>query len=203
MRLQQKLFPNLKGKWGNVDLDVLARNIQKLIDTDTNPFIVPEKMGAWIKFIHNLMNIDYSYGGYLENRSNLWKGHYHEAGKTIHLGVDINVPANTPVSLPCRGILVESSHDPDQNGGWGGKVTFECKGFFLTLAHMEKIVKDIGTEYKAGAVVGLVAEPNKNGGWYEHLHVQCSKQFDKERDGYSDLYYGIEVDFPNPFKVIK
>ena len=97
---------------------------------------------------------------------------------------------------------MEYFNDNDQNGGWGGKVTFECKNFFLTLAHLKNIPENIGTPYKAGDVVGLVAESDKNGGWYEHLHVQCSREFDRERDAYSKIYYGIEKDFLNPFGVI-
>ena len=202
MKLLHKLFPMLKGKWLPVDLDVLARNIQQLTEAPSNPFLIPEKMNAWVRFIHNLKNIDYSYGGYLEDRSNLWQGHYHEEGKTVHLGVDFNVRANTAVCLPCDGVLVEFLNDSDQHGGWGGKITFECKDFFLTLAHMKMIPTNIGQSYREGTVVGMVAESDRNGGWYEHLHVQCSKKFDTERDAYSKMYHGIEHDFLNPFDVI-
>lgn len=202
MTLLAKLFPMQRGKWQEINLEDIARSVKGLIESDSNPFILPEKMNQWIDFIHALKGIDYSYGGYLEDRKNLWEGHYHENDKTVHVGIDFNVKANTAVCLPCQGILVETFNDSDQKGGWGGKATFECKGFFLTLAHLKMIPVNIGTMYSAGTVVGMVAESDRNGGWYEHLHLHCSREFDQERDAYSKMYYGIENDFLNPVEML-
>ena len=200
--LTASLFPTLKGRWAHIDLDALAAQVRSITRCDHNPFLIPATMDALVRMAHRLMGADHSHGGYLEDRSNLWEGHYHEPGRTVHLGVDFNVPAGTPVHLPADGILVEHFLDADQHGGWGGKLTFQCRGTYLTLAHLRDIPDSVGRQFRRGDPVGKVAEPDSNGGWYEHLHVQCSREFDQQRDAYSRRYHGIERDFPNPFEAV-
>lgn len=206
MRLIKSLFPQIEGEWGYVNVAKIAECIvgnMGLQTHDPNPFLDPVIVDRWMEFVHDIKEIDYSWGGYLEDRSVLWRGHYHQPGEVIHLGVDVNVPAGTEVFMPTWGILAHSFQDPDQNGGWGGKIIFQCttgafEGLYLIFGHLKDIPHDIGTKYIPGQKIGVIAEAEINGGWAPHLHVQLMREFLPNVDGYAAHYEGIEDDFPNP-----
>lgn len=178
--LYQRLFPQLANRsWGTVDLDARAR-----IDypgesrrrTD-NPLNDPYVCGQWVEQLHKQLAIEFSFGGYMENRSHLWRGHYQEATRDfVHLGVDYNVPAGTAVAAVRPWIVYDSRVDYEQDGGWGGRVI--CKHpeaeFYVIYAHLEHgsiVPKE--TQLKEGQQVGIVGNSDVNGGWFPHLHVQC------------------------------
>lgn len=206
-RLIEKFFPDLWGEeWGYVNVNEIATDLCELLGIkadDPNPFLDSDTVDKWMGFIHKQKEIQYSWGGYLEDRSILWRGHYHKPGEVIHLGIDINVPEGTPVRMPGWGVLKHSFMDPDQNGGWGGKLIFEMtsdvgQGNYMVLGHLREIPKDIGTKYSPGEQVGVVGGAHENGGWGPHLHVQLCREFNPDVDGYGPLYDGIEKDFPDP-----
>lgn len=200
----RNLFPAYVSKWRYLNLDGLARRLSPDVNSP-NPFLDPEWMNETLFYVHNtLMGSEYTtYGGFLEERSYLWRGHY-QKGKVIHLGTDFNVPSGIRVDLPCDGVLVESFQDPDQEGGWGGKLTFDCDGFFLTFGHLDDILskKRMGKKVKAGTTIGFVGTPKRNGGWFDHVHVQASRAFDPDRDGYVEDYCEVEDDFFDPIYAI-
>ena len=197
-------FRTFRTQWIHVNLNDLAKILAPM-DVVENPFLDAQ----WVDNLLGAMQLPNNvhtctYGGFLEDRSHLWRGHYFKKGP-VHLGVDFNVPKNVAVTLPCDGTLVESFQDPDQNGGWGGKVTYDCDGFFLTFAHLKEIPPEyrIGDKFLAGDGVGFTAAQTQNGGWFEHLHVQASRTFDPNRDGYvEELYDGIEEDFFDPIEIV-
>ena len=205
MNIISKFFKSFNPLWVPINLNELAKIIAPNI-IEKNPFLNAQ----WVDDLLGAIQLPCkthtcTYGGFLEDRSHLWRGHYFKNG-AIHLGVDINAPQNVNVVLPCDGKLVESFQDPDQDGGWGGKLTFDCNGFFLTFGHLDGILTadNIGKTFNAGDDIGLVATRKRNGGWYQHLHVQASKIFDPNRDGYAEtLYDGIEKDFFDPIEVVK
>jgi murein DD-endopeptidase MepM/ murein hydrolase activator NlpD len=203
-RLIEKFFPDLwEGEWGYINANEIAKDVCDLIgvkDTDPNPFLNSEMVDKWMGFAHKLKEIDYSWGGYLEDRSTLWRGHYHKPGEVIHLGVDINVPEGTPVKMPSWGILRHSFLDPDQNGGWGGKLIFQMtgSGLYMVLGHLRDIPTDVGSKFSPAEHLGYVAGAHCNGGWGPHLHVQYCREFNPDVDGYGPMYDGIEKDFPDP-----
>lgn len=200
--MHKLLFPELEDSWKYLNLGELAKEVV----SDNNPLLNPENCAIWVEEVHVKNNTKYSYGGYLEDRSILWKGHYHKPGHAIHLGIDYNVPAGTLVHMPCDGLLIYSNLDEDQNGGWGGKLIFDTEDKncpFLILGHLSDI-PTIGKIFKKGDVVGKIANYPYNGNWFPHLHVQTASCFKingvdvTSVDGYSNLYEGIEKDFPNP-----
>lgn len=89
-----------------------------------NPALDPYWCMAQQEQLVKELQCDYIYGGYMEDRSFVWRGHYHQNGFT-HYGVDYCVPEGTPVFLPRNGSLVCLEHDPDPNGGWGGRAVYE------------------------------------------------------------------------------
>ena len=207
MLLHERLFPQLrKARWGQININELAVDVNELLgplfeaaDLDNNPFLDPETCEKWKNFIHKVKGVEYSWGGYMEDRGVVWKGHYHDEGATMHVGVDYYVPTGTPVMLPvdnCK--LVECLNDPDQWGGWGGKLVFEWSRGYFILAHLKNMVNEIGKVYRVGEQVAVIAEADCNGGWSPHLHVQCMLKHDPDVDGYLRNYEGIENDFPDP-----
>jgi hypothetical protein len=191
--IYKQFFPDLVGNWAKVNLNDQAIKTNQELST-------PVQQVEWLERLHRSLNVDFSYGGYLENRSEALKGQYHSTvgpDHFWHLGIDINVPAKTPVSMPSRGILMHSEMDKDYDGGWGGKLIFRVDDFYLILGHLDEIVTE-NKEYQKGEIVAVVADYPTNGNWFPHLHVQCCKTFNPNVDGYSHYYPGIKEDFPDP-----
>ena len=211
MMLHRRLFPQLADRrWGSIDLDALAR-----IDfpgsgraRGDNPLNDPEVCRRWVERLHERMGVESSFGGYLEDRSHLWRGHYQEAsGRFVHLGVDSNVPAGTEVFAPCPLVVHEALADPDQDGGWGGRVITRLPGsdMFVIFAHLEHdSLPNEGAELATGARVGVVGRPQVNGGWFPHLHVQCVRgALPEDLDGYASASSGLGERFPDPEEAIR
>lgn len=201
--LEERLFRTLRGKWGYINLNEIATDLSVLLGLQLeheNPFLDPGTCEDWKNFIHKVKGIQYSYGGWMEDRSVVWTGHYHEKDHVLHLGTDFYVPEGTPVYLPSQGTLVHSFVDTDQNGGWGGKLIFRIGDRYAVFGHLTDIVSEIGLTYGAGMMVGKIAGADKNGGWNPHLHLQVMTKFDPNVDGYAKKYDGIELDFPNPHR---
>jgi len=202
-----RLFPHLAGtRWGYINLNRIAMQLQPLLaplmSQPTNPFLDPGYCEMWKGFVHQLMGIDNSWGGYMEDRAVVWAGHYHDEGATMHVGVDFYVAAGCIVHMPVDATLVYSTVDPDQEGGWGGRMVFRYKDEHFILAHLRDMDMRVGKEFKRGEPVAVIAEDHCNGGWSPHLHWQRVRSLDLDHvlsvDGYVRPYEGIKEDFPNP-----
>lgn len=206
--LINKLFPQLNGKWRRIELDKYAKvlkedvNLSSMAWRDSNPFLDPVVFGEWVNLLHRTLGVDYSWGGYMEDREEILDGTYLPAGGKVHLGIDFWVPEGTVVHLPKTGRLVQSRYDSDQNGGWGGQAIFDIGNLFLIFGHLRDVVDEIGLQYSEGWDVGAVAGIDGSGGWYPHLHLQCMTRFDIDVDGYSKFYEGIGSDFPYPGDIV-
>ena len=199
MELHKLLFPDLVGNWGRINFGREAASVFG----DPNPLLDPVACGKWKGDIHRKFGVEHSYGGYMEDRGYLWRGHYMAPGAAWHYGIDFTVPVCSPVHLPFDGILCNAVKDPDQNGGWGGKVVFKVGGVSVILGHIDFVgLRTPGDAYSKGTFVGVVSPTGSNGGWDPHLHVQCtSLNLNPEIvDGYGFLYEGVEDDFPDPEK---
>lgn len=200
--LHSFLFPSLKtARWGYLNLAEEHRRSGFRKDGQ-NLLLDPGVCDDWIRQLHQERRIDYSHGGYLEDRSLLWQGSYIKPDEGWHLGIDYNVPEGTAVCLPISAKLMLSSVDPDKRWGWGGKLVFEAKGMFLILGHLREMVAETEHIYERGSEVGVIASPLSNGGWYPHLHVQIAGRLDLSLDGYGQIYQGIEEDFPRPDAIL-
>lgn len=188
--------------WREVNLDQYA---QADFPTGKNPLLDPNLCAVWVASLAAKKSVDYTYGGYMEDRSHLWRGHYMKRGHCVHYGVDLNVPAGTEVLCPVPFRVVEMFHNVDQLGGWGGRVTVETEsGGIVVFAHVLLWHLVVGEPYPHGTTVGWVAESKHNGGWYPHLHLQGLKSLDQLEglDGYGRRYKGMEKDYPNPLEIL-
>ena len=220
------LFPTLLPEnWGYLNLNDEA---QKSIFQNPNlDFTDPHACASWIEKLHQKKGIKYSYGGFLEERSTLWKEHYQkETGAFVHLGVDYNVPAGTFVALPGDGKVVDIMHDTDQFGGWGGRIMWKLQtsnalslysssssssSLYLIYGHLgQPIVPEVGKQYRKGEIVGRIGESFENGGWHPHLHVQVmDEEFVEQHadiksiDGYLPQGHGLLSHIYDPEKVFR
>lgn len=196
MLLARKLFPYLSGKWLEAPLD-LATESEKLPSEGDNPVLDPAWCGSMLAEFHKAAGANYSYGGYMEDRTKFLRGHYFDPDKPIiHLGVDYWVPQDSWVHLPKKGRLVLLEQHPDQYGGWGGRAVYEIDGLWVIFAHLYNLIGQVDRIYNSTIRIGQVAPVGKNGGWFPHLHIQCCRDYNTCEDGYSTCRR--ETDFPDP-----
>lgn len=163
------IFPELKkGKWVEINMNEESRKTNfEMSDA--------EVCTKWLESLHKEKGADYSYGGFLEDRTHIWRNHPNNSGASlIHLGVDYNVSAGTKVCLPADGKVFHIMKDPTNRRGWGGRIIFELSnGTYLIYGHLKQdFIVGLGQECKKGEVVGIIGESKENGNWFPHLHVQ-------------------------------
>ena len=124
-------------------------------------------------------------GGYLEARPIYTADAYRIEGnsgyeyRTIHLGTDFWVAAQTPVHAFLAGEVV-MVHDNGMDKNYGptiilkhtygdGKVFYSLYGH-LSNASLEQV--EVGQQIAKGDLLGWVGAPHENGTWAPHLHLQ-------------------------------
>ena len=214
------IFPKLsKHTFGYVNLDLEARQWakEKKLRIEPNPFLDPEMCDQMIKDVHQKYNLDFSYGGWMEDRSFLWKGSYLDQYNTyIHLGMDINVSAQTEVASLFDGEVILVDDDFPEQGGWGPRIIIKniTESIYLLYAHLDRDIKvRAGDLVKKDQIIAKVGKAPQNGNWFQHLHVQLiTEEYWKEmqKDGlFSELDgYGTAEDveinkqrFPDPTRM--
>jgi hypothetical protein len=193
MTLQNLLFPQFsQDKWLEININEIA------LQFADEPIDASES--HWVEELKKMFVVDHLWGGWLEHRDFVLRDKYHKnMGPDYfwHLGIDYTVPVHSLVHLPVDATLLYHFQDPDQDGGWGGKLIFDSDHGLFVLGHLDQIVTE-SRHYSAGDVIGRVADRDMNGNWFPHLHIQCLREFYPNVDGYSYHYDGIELDFPNP-----
>jgi len=205
MSLITSIFPKLSNdRWGYINLAMEA-TLDTNIHSSPNPLLDPDLCYNWVKQLHAKYHIDYSYGGWLEDRHFLWRDSYLKDTNAIHLGVDFNVPAGTEIYSPISGVVDDVFYDNDRNGGWGGRIIIKTKPLWL-FAHMSHSLPARGTEIKIGDYLGTVGISKENGNWFPHLHVQCldaSIMYNNtELDGYGGWYSLMPKVYPDPMGIL-
>ncbi len=174
------IFPTLQGQpKAEVNLNLLAIEWFKehpIEEGGQNPFLDPESCEKIIADHHKKLGIAYSYGGWMEDRGTLWKGSYlDEQSNYMHVGIDINALADTPIAMDMHGEVVRIDDDFPEEGGWGPRVIVRLTDspFFLIYAHLnESIGCKVGDMLSPGTIFASIGRPPHNGGWFPHLHVQ-------------------------------
>jgi murein DD-endopeptidase MepM/ murein hydrolase activator NlpD len=218
------LFPGLGGTLFcemNLDEEAMRWRAQhpERFAGEINPLLDPAICQTLIDDLHARLGVEWSYGGYLEERRHFLQDSYLErTGNFLHLGVDFHVPQGTAVASPRAAAVFLVDHDHDCDGGWGQRVFLKLDGEppndpLLIFAHLQGTEVTPGTRLARGAIFAEVGGPPDNGNWAPHLHVQTipSDRFVEviierfaELDGYGPPA-GIEnlrVSFPDPLPII-
>lgn len=206
------LFPTLReARWAYTDLAAEARTDPAVADRSPNPLNDPVFCQRWVEADARRKGVDFTYGGYMEPRDHLWRGHYHDPELMRHTAVDYNVPAGTPVVAPADGRVLRVVRDPSY-GGWGGCVfvalvhPYRGAGYYL-MAHLAHDgLPQPGDKLARGSPVGVVGKPHENGVWFPHLHLQCFDQAVYDRhapdlagmDGYGPNEEAMNPHMPDP-----
>jgi murein DD-endopeptidase MepM/ murein hydrolase activator NlpD len=214
------IFPKLKGEaFGYVNLNLEAEVWAKggavpdgkhVADADVSTKMVDD--------LHKKYSVDFSYGGWMEDRSFLWKGTYLEPLNTyIHLGVDINAPADTEIAADFDCDVVKIDDDYPEEGGWGPRVIVKHaqKPVYLIYAHLDRnILCKVGDKLASGQIFASIGKPPYNGNWFPHVHVQvireeyykelAEKDLWDDLDGYGSVKEIEELAyrFPDPLQYI-
>ncbi len=134
-------------------------------------------------------------GRYLEDRAIYTSEAFATADgerRTVHLGVDLCVPAGHPIHAPLDGV-VEACGDNDAPLDYGPVIILrhampDGGSFFTLYGHLSRTSLDglrPGAPVAAGAAFATVGDRSENGGWVPHLHLQL----------FSDLV-GLGLDVP-------
>jgi len=120
-------------------------------------------------------------GGYLENRVIYRRSpHFSDAAepRSLHLGLDVWVPAGTPVAAPLPGV-VHSLADNNNFGDYGPTIilehVLEGQPFFSLYGHLTRtdlLGLQPGQAVAQGQVFAHVGPYPENGDWPPHLHLQ-------------------------------
>lgn len=210
--LTPMLFPELRtARWAYANLAAEAKSDPAVADASPNPLNDPVTCQRWVEALARKAGADFTFGGYMEPRDHLWREHYHHPDRMRHTAVDYNVPAGTTVVAPAQGRVLRVVRDTSY-GGWGGCVFIQLvtlyrgAGYCLVghLAHAE--LPEPGAALEPGSFLGRVGEPQENGVWFPHLHLQCFDQTIYDRfapildgmDGYGPNDETINPHMPDP-----
>ena len=207
------IFPALAGRrWAWVDLDARARACFPATG-GANPLNDPDFCDRWVRDVAAGQGADHCWGGWLEDRAHLWRGHYLPEGCTTHLGIDLNVPAGTQVLAPVAGEVMHAVPCRALGGGWGGWFVLRADqpvagAAYVLLGHLAHAgLPAPGMRVARGTPVGVIGTPAENGGWYPHLHLQAlsaeawqavAHAPDALLDGYSYPHLPLARLFPDP-----
>ncbi len=132
-------------------------------------------------------NADFGYGGYNETRpvyttdDFATEGNYGPRWRTVHLGIDVWGPAQTPVLAPYDGVVHSVGVDPTQHG-YGNVIVLEHEQaghrFYTLYGHLSAASTagiQAGTQVQSGDEIAWFGTPDENGNWPPHLHFQVMR----------------------------
>lgn len=209
------LLPFCDGKRGlEVNLNQL---FSETLDADPSfPIADPHARARCIEDLHERSQVDFSFGGFLENRSRMFAHTYMAKDQRfIHLGVDINLPSGCEVRFPFSVEILKTFCDEDTEIGWGTRVDLAHTRLpiVIILGHLAPLIEVKAGDVlgKAGATIGTIGDPSINGGSDPHLHLQVMDRsiyeslVDTDLDGYgrvSEIGF-IRTHYHEPFSSLQ
>lgn len=171
-------FDPKKDKLLRMDFTAANKDINEQLLVNTSAF------NRYINALLQRNNCTYGIGGYNEHRTIYSRSNVFDAGdsssepRRLHLGIDIWGKAGAPVFAPLEG-TVHSFAFNKQFGDYGATIIVQHRlneeAFYilyghLSLADLEGLTA--GKYIKKGEIIGHFGEPDENGGWPPHLHMQ-------------------------------
>lgn len=215
------IFPELVAKEsGFLNINQLvAEYLARHPATNPEHCIDPAFVDTLIAREHEKRDIAWSYGGYLEDRSVFLQTSYLKLhGNFLHLGLDINVPAGTPVTNSVDATVLLVDNDYDQHCGWGPRIILQptadaYKQLAIIYGHLQNPLVQTGEFVAAGTRLATIGAPPENGNWFAHLHLQTVKRSYLEEhpdwpitlDGYGHptMRDQLQEIFPDPGWLLK
>lgn len=207
-------------KFGYVNLNLEAKEwiANKEFIQEKNPLNDSAICQEMVNYAKKKYDLDFSYGGWIEDRSFLWCGSYLDKKKIYtHLGIDISASAGTEVAATFDAKVVKVDDDYPEEGGWGTRVILKHRSepLYFIYAHLDRDIQcKAGDLIAKGKIFAKIGKPPYNGNWFEHLHLQAiTEEYYKEierKNLWDELDgYGLESEseinakrFPDPTKFI-
>lgn len=132
-------------KFGYVNLNLEAQKwiAGKKFAGAKNPLNDPVVCQEMVNDVNKKYSLDFSYGGWMEDRSFLWLGSYLDKKKIYtHLGIDVSAPAGTEIMAIFDAKVIKVDDDYPEEGGWGTRVILkhQLEPLYLIYAHMDRNV---------------------------------------------------------------
>ncbi|MBF9237770.1 peptidoglycan DD-metalloendopeptidase family protein [Hymenobacter sp. BT683] len=170
-------------------VDLNGPAVARLDLTDANPVVCHADLrdtAAFEVIVNNMLAQQHArvgIGGYLENRV-IYRRSQHfgpgqvEEARSLHLGVDVWLPAGTPVLAPLPA-QIHSLADNANFGDYGLTVILqhELDGtiFYSLYGHLSRLewtALRVGQHLAKGQAFATVGPYPENGDWPPHLHFQ-------------------------------
>ena len=154
----------------------------------------PVAFSDWIAAECEPAGAEWAHGGYGEERvvyrmSPLFGGDSEDA-RSVHLGVDLWLPAGSPVFAVLSG-TVHSIADNARFGDYGPTVILEHslagRRFYTLYGHLARRTLDhlhIGQTLAGGEQIAWLGTPEENLGWPPHLHFQIITEIGDHQGDY-------------------
>jgi murein DD-endopeptidase MepM/ murein hydrolase activator NlpD len=183
--------------------------------TANNPVIAslttPTDMAAYIEQQLQIHQAQLALGRYGEMRGIYQTELFQDpqGARCVHLGLDITLPAGTPIFSPLKGII-HSYADNAAAGDYGPTLivmhTLEDQSFYILYGHLSRndlLTWQVGQAINAGHTIGHIGAVDENGGWSPHLHLQIIQDLQGKQGDYPGVCRAAEAEFylnncPNP-----
>ncbi|GAA4369424.1 hypothetical protein GCM10023185_43000 [Hymenobacter saemangeumensis] len=170
-------------------VDLNGPTVARLDFTENNPRVARADLRDTADFdalVNEMLaeqNAAIGVGGYLENRVIYRRSLHFGPGQTVnarslHLGVDVWMPASTIVQAPLPAV-VHSLFDNDNFGDYGPTVILqhelEDQTFYSLYGHLSRLEwrsLSAGQVLQQGEAFATIGPYPENGDWPPHLHFQ-------------------------------
>lgn len=152
--------------------------------SSSNPNLTPEVVSDTAQFNQLISTMipagKVGIGGYLEHRSLYQRSAMYSAEevRSIHMGADVWLPAETEVFAPWEGVI-HSFQDNQGFGDYGPTIilehTIEGASFYTLYGHLSRAsleTSKIGQRIEKNQMIGTLGDFPENGDWPPHLHFQ-------------------------------
>lgn len=175
-----------------------------------------QEFESYVENTLRVSNCKFGAGGYGENRIIYRRStHYEEEGpRSIHLAVDLWLPAGTPVFSPLLAVL-HSFKDNNNFGDYGPTIILEHDvneiKFYTLYGHLSRSSLEnlqIGMHIEKDQEIGSLGIYEENGQWPPHLHFQIISDLLGNRGDFPGVASESEKEFylnlcPDPNLILR